>query len=218
MTDRSLRLKDVESFLNNVTGLEAYKGKYFAFSTGGTSGVKGITIYSMGEFLNVLSHAARATRWTGIHLPCGKRPRRAVVASRHPWHVAGAQAFIRFPFVKMLVLETVEPVEQLVDKLNAFKPHVFGGYASNVHVLALEQIAGRLQIAPKIVATTAETLTKEARKAVARAWGEEPFEAYGSTETAGAASECQEHKGFHIYEDPLILEVVDNDNRPAPLD
>jgi phenylacetate-coenzyme A ligase PaaK-like adenylate-forming protein len=216
VTDRSLKLKDIESFLNGVTGLEMYKGKYFAFATGGTTGVKGITVFSKDEFLYFFSLTARASGWTGIHFPFGERPRMAVVQSHLPWHVAGAAGFMKLPIIKVLALDTVEPLEQLVAKLNAFKPHVFGGYASNVHLLALEQMAGRLKIAPKMILSTAETLKKEARKAIKEAWGIEPFEAYGSTETAEAASECQEHKGFHIYEDQVILEVVDKDNKPVP--
>lgn len=216
VTDRTLRLKDVDRFLNNVTGLEPYRGKHFAFATGGTTGVKGVTIFNRDEYLSFFSLTARVTAWTGMRFPFGERPRMSVVQSHHPWHVAGAAAFVKLPIVRTLVLDTVEPVEQLVEELNAFKPHMFGGYASNVHALALKQIAGRLHIAPRLVLSTAETLTKEARKAVTQAWGVQPFEAYGTTETAEAASECQEHRGFHIYEDVIILEVVDNDNKPAP--
>lgn len=216
VTDRSLRLKEVDSFLNTVTGLEAYQGRYFAFATGGTTGVKGITIFSRYEFLGFFSLTARATRWTGMRFPFGERPRMAVVQSRQPWHVAGGAGFIRLPFVKVLALDTVEPLDQLVRALNEFKPHVLGGYATNVHLLALERIAGRLQVDPRVILSTAETLTKEARQALAQAWGIQPFEAYGATETAEAASECQEHRGLHIYEDVVILEIVDNDNRPVP--
>jgi phenylacetate-CoA ligase len=216
VTDRSLKLEDIERFLSGVTGLETYQDKYFAFATGGTTGVKGITVFSMDEFLNFFSLTARASGWTGTRLPLLERPRMAVVQSHLPWHAAGAAAFIKLPIVKTLVLDTVEPVERLVAKLNGFQPHVFGGYAGNVHLLAIEQLAGRLQITPRLVMSTAETLKKEARKAIAAAWGVQPFEAYGTTETAEAASECQEHRGLHIYEDAVILEVVDKENQPVP--
>jgi phenylacetate-coenzyme A ligase PaaK-like adenylate-forming protein len=216
VTDRSLRLRDVDAFLTKVTGLEAYQGKYFAFATGGTTGVKGITVFSRDEFLTFFSLTARATRWTGMRLPFGERPRMATVQSRLPWHVAGGAGFLKLPFVRILALDTVEPLDDLVRALNEFEPHVLGGYASNVHSLALERLAGRLRIVPKVVLSTAETLTKEARTAVTEAWSAQPFEAYGATETAEAASECQFHRGLHIYEDVVILEVVDNNNQPVP--
>jgi len=154
--------------------------------------------------------------WMAFNLRLRERPRMAVVQSRLPWHLAGAAHSLKVPFIRALVLDSVEPMAQLVSQLNTFQPHVFGGYAGNVHLLAEEQIAGRLHIAPKTILTTAETLKKEARKAIKKAWGIEPFEAYGATETAEVASECQEHNGLHIYDDMAILEVVDRDNKPVP--
>lgn len=216
VTDRSLKLKGVLHFLDNVTGLEAYNGTHYAFATGGTTGVKGVTIYSKGEFLEFFSATTRLSGWTGMHFSLKERPRMAIIQSNLPWHVAGGAGFIKLPIIKTLVLDSVEPIPELVRKLNDFKPHVFGGYAGNVHLMAKEQMAGRLKIAPKTILTTAETLKKEARRDIEKAWGIKPFEAYGSTEVGEAAAECEQHNGMHVYEDLVILEVVDNENRPVP--
>lgn len=216
VTDRSLQLKDIEQFLDNVTGLESYQEKYFTFATGGTTGVKGITTFSKDEFLNFFSQSTRLSSWVGMHFSLKERPRFAVVQSHLPWHIAGGVGFIKLPIIKMLALDTVDPLEEQVSKLNDYKPHVLGGYASNVHLLALEQIEGRLKISPKTILCTAETLKKEARKAIKLAWGIEPYEAYGSTELGEAAAECEKHNGLHIFDDLVILEVVDNDNKPVP--
>lgn len=217
VTDRSLRLKDIESFLDNVTGLQSYNNKYFAFATGGTTGVKGITVFNKDEFNFLFAQSGRTSSFFGIHFKCGERPRLAIVQSNLPWQLAGAAGFIKLPVIITLALDTVDPVEQQVSKLNAFQPHVLGGYATNIQLLAQEQIAGRLKIAPRAVLTTAETLKQEARKTIKRAWGSEPFEAYGATELGEAAAECEQHRGLHIYEDLLILEVVDSDNKPVHL-
>ena len=216
VTDRSLHLQGIQRFLVGVTGLEPYQGTHFAFATGGTTGVKGVTVYSRKEFLLVFALTSRTMRWTGMRFSLRERPRYAILQSSLPWHVAGGASYIRLPWVKTLSLDTVEPLPQLVRKLNDFQPHVLGGFAGNIHLLAQEQLAGRLRIAPRLVLTTAETLKKEAREEVKEAWGSEPFDAYGATETAQVASECREHRGLHIYEDMVILEVVDEDNRPVP--
>ena len=216
VTDRSLHLQDIQRFLEGVQGLEPYRNTHYAFATGGTTGVKGVTVYSKKEFLLIFALSIRTTRWAGTRFSLRERPRMAIVQSLLPWHVAGGAAFIRLPLVKTLPVDTTEPLPQLVRKLNEFQPHVLGGFAGNIHLLAQEQIGGRLQIAPRTVSTTAETLKKEARQEIEEAWATEPFEAYGATETAVAASECQEHRGLHIYEDMVILEVVDEDNRPVP--
>jgi phenylacetate-CoA ligase len=216
VTDRSLRLEDVQRFLERVQGFEPYQGTHYAYATGGTTGVKGVTVYSEKELLRIFAMTSRTTRWAGMPFSLRERPRLAIVQSLLPWHVAGGAVFIRLPLVKTLPLDTTEPLPQLVQKLNDFQPHVLGGFAGNIQLLAQEQLAGRLRIAPRTVTTTAETLKKEAREQIEAAWGIEPFDAYGSTETAVAASECQEHRGLHVYEDVVILEVVDEDNRPVP--
>lgn len=216
VTNRSLHLQDVHRFLGGVQGLAAYRGTHFAFFTGGTTGVKGVTVYSKKEFLMVFALTTRTTRWAGMRFPLTERPRMSTVQSLLPWHVAGGASFIRAPLVKTLPLDTTEPLPQLVRKLNEFQPHVLAGFAGNLHLLAQEQTAGRLRIAPATVLCTAETLKKEARKEIEEAWRTKPFEAYGATETAEAASECQEHRGLHIYEDVVILEVVDDNNRLVP--
>lgn len=216
VTDRSLHLKDIQRFLERVQGLEAYQNTHYAFATGGTTGVKGVTVYSRKEFLQFFALTSRTTAWAGMRFSLWERPRMSTVQSLLPWHAAGAASFLKVPVVKTLPLDTVEPLPQLVRKLNDFQPHVLAGFAGNVHLLAQEQMAGRLRIGPRLVLSTAETLKKEARQAIEEAWGSKPFEAYGATETAQAASECQEHRGLHIYEDVVILEVVDEDNNPVP--
>lgn len=216
VTDRSLHLQDIQRFLERVQGLEPYRNTHYAFATGGTTGLKGVTVFSKTEQLLILVQSSRTTRWAGLRFSLRERPRMAIVQSLLPWHVAGGAAFIRLPLVKTLPLDTTEPLPQLVRKLNDFQPHWLGGFAGNIHLLAQEQRTGRLRIAPRTVTTTAETLKKEARQEIEKAWGTRPFDAYGSTETGVVASECQEHRGLHIYEDTVILEVVDEDNRPVP--
>lgn len=216
VTDRSLRLKDVENYLNNLKGAELYRDKYNAYATGGTTGRKGIVIYNLDEFNQFFSTEVRTSRWMKMRIRFGQKPKTALVQSTLPWHVAGGVNYFKIPFVKQMVLDTVEPLEQIVNKLNEFQPSHLGGFAENIHALAKEQLSGRLRIKPDTIASTAETLKKEARKSIEEAWGIKPFEAYGSTETGVIASECEAHNGQHIYEDLVIVEVVDNDNKPVP--
>lgn len=217
VTDRTLHLKDIELYLDNLKGPELYDDTYRAAATGGTTGVKGIVVHNKQEWLQFFSSAMRTSGWSNMPISFWKKPRLAIVQSLLPWHVAGAIGLIKIPVVKMLPLDVVEPLEEVVHKLNDFKPHVLAGFAGNIHQLAQEQLAARLHISPGTVITTAETLKKEARHAIERAWGTQPFETYASTETGVIASECEAHNGLHIYEDLVFIEVVDNDNKPVPV-
>jgi phenylacetate-coenzyme A ligase PaaK-like adenylate-forming protein len=60
-------------------------------------------------------------------------------------------------------------------------------------------------------------LTPETRRIIESAWGQVLFNEYAATETAGIAAECDHHDGLHLFEDLLIVEVVDEDYRPVPL-
>ncbi|HXI27011.1 MAG TPA: AMP-binding protein, partial [Vicinamibacterales bacterium] len=81
--------------------------------------------------------------------------------------------------------------------------------------LAAEQIAGRLRIQVRSVATSGEVLDEETRRAVRRAWGVPVFDTYGATEYAPIAAECA-HGKKHLFEDNAIIEVVDDRGRAVP--
>lgn len=71
VTDRSLHLQDIQRFLERVQGLEPYRNTHYAFATGGTTGVKGVTVFSKREFLLFFAQTSRTTRWMGMCFPLG---------------------------------------------------------------------------------------------------------------------------------------------------
>ncbi len=58
-------------------------------------------------------------------------------------------------------------------------------------------------------------LTDETRRRVKAAWGDEPFNQYGATETADIAAEYEMCRHMHLFEDLVIVEVVDEYHRPV---
>src|SRR5262249_26690622 len=84
------------------------------------------------------------------------------------------------------------------------------------HLLAQEQLDGRLHIQPRVLGFGSEVLTDEARQRMREAWSIEPVNIYASTEALFIASSTPPHPGLHIYEDLLVVEVVDEHNRPLP--
>jgi phenylacetate-coenzyme A ligase PaaK-like adenylate-forming protein len=64
--------------------------------------------------------------------------------------------------------------------------------------------------------TSSEVLTDAARRAIAAAWGHVLFNQYAATETGAIAAECPAHHGLHLFEDHVIVEVVDAGNHPVP--
>jgi phenylacetate-coenzyme A ligase PaaK-like adenylate-forming protein len=107
-------------------------------------------------------------------------------------------------------------VETLVRQLNAWQPDLMAGYPSMMRVLAEEQRQGRLQIAPRFLVSVSETLTDDTRRRLEQIWHTRLFNMYATTEGGIMAMECQYHHGLHLFEDLIIVEVVDERNRPVP--
>ena len=115
-----------------------------------------------------------------------------------------------------ICLAASEPLETIIERLNDWQPEVLIAYASMMRILAHEQLAGRLQVAPRAVMTSSEVLTEETRRRIVQAWGERLFNQYAATECGSLAAECDHHRGMHLMEDLVIVEVVDENNHPVP--
>lgn len=104
----------------------------------------------------------------------------------------------------------------LAAELDRFEPRLLVAYASIIGPLAQAQLAGQLHIRPEKVVAASEVLTPAARAAAQAAWGPSVVvDSYAATETASIASTCLQG-GWHLYEDFVILEPVDQDYRPVP--
>ena len=216
VTDHDVRLADVDAHLANLRGDERLLGRYRVCATSGTTGRRGLFLFSRAEWVAVLAGFARAHDYTGLLVGVTHRMKMAEVASTTPWHMsARAGATLRSWWVPTLRLDATEPVSALVGKLSRFQPEMLVAYPSAVRILAEEQLAGRLCISPRLVFTSAEVLTEETRRLAEQVWGRVLFNQYSATESGILAAECEAHKGMHLLEDQVIVEVVDEDNRPV---
>ena len=217
VTAPDIRRDQVESHVRTMRGDDRLHDKYFVASTSGSTGLRGLFVWDESEWAAVMASYARAQDWADVPAKLTRRMRMAVVSSRTPWHqsaVVGATA--HSPFIPTLRLDATDPIQSVAAELDRFQPEVLVAYASMARVLADEQLAGRLHIAPKAVMSASEVLSDETRRRIASAFGRPPFNVYAATETAGVASECREHR-LHLYEDLVITEVVDDRNRPVPV-
>jgi phenylacetate-coenzyme A ligase PaaK-like adenylate-forming protein len=180
-------------------------------------GRRGLFLWDPGEWAAVLASYNRSFDWAGVGAGLTRRTRMAVVSSTTSWHQsARVGVSVHSPWVPTLRIDSGDPLESIVEHLNGFRPKLLVAYASMAHLLAEEQLAGRLRISPGFVFGSSEVFTERARRRVEEAWGRKPFEVYAATEPAGIASECDLHSGMHLFEDLVITEVVDDKNRPVP--
>jgi phenylacetate-coenzyme A ligase PaaK-like adenylate-forming protein len=214
VTDPAVRLADVEAHLASLEGNERFRGRYWVAATSGTTGRRGIFLWDLDEWVTVIASYNRSLDWAGATAGLPRRVRMAVVSSTTPWHQsARVGATVHSPWVQTLRVDSGDPLEHILEQLDRFRPQVLVGYASMLRLLASEQLAGRLTIAPEVVFSASEVLIGETRRRIHQAWGQRPSDVYAATETAGIAAECQVHRGLHLFEDLVVTEVVDGDSR-----
>ncbi len=216
VTDRAIRLQEVKAHVANLTSDERFLGHYRAIATSGSSGHPGVFLFNDTEWATVLASFARTREWGGITLDLTHRIRTATVASTSAFHMSTrVNATAQSWWMPEIRLAASEPLETIIERLNAWQPKVLIAYASMMRLLADEQLAERLQIRPHAVFTSSEVLTQETRQRIVQAWGDKLFNQYAATESGSLAAECNHHQGMHLMEDLVIFEVVDQENHPV---
>jgi putative adenylate-forming enzyme len=216
VTDRRVRLADVERHLDRLPAEPLFLGNYRVCSTSGSTGRRGFFIFDRDEWVTALASFRRSAAWCGVGGPMSLTPM-AVVASMVPWHMTNqARTSMRLPWVRMGRYDITEPLEILTQRLSSLRPRLLATYPSIGRTLAREQLEGRLAISPQVVFTGSEVLTPAVRSLMERAWGPGcVFDHYGATEAGSMAAECSRHR-LHLAEDLLVVEGVDRQNRPVP--
>jgi len=216
VTDRRIRLTDLERHLEQLPAQPLFLGNYRVCSTSGSTGRRGFFVFDRDEWVTAIASFRRSATWCGLDRHLLFAPL-AVVASTVPWHMtAQARTSLRLPWVRIERFGATEPLETLTQRLNDFRPRLVTTYPSVGRALAKEQLEGRLAIEPRIVFTGSEVLTPAVRSLMEQAWGRGcVFDHYGATETGSIAAECSKHR-LHLTEDLLVVEAVDRQNRPVP--
>lgn len=216
VTDPNLHLREL---LDHAKGNQAgnrYLNKYWVTATSGTTGTRGVFPWTNDEWAWILSSFARAYQWSGIKVGPLHHPKMAIVASTADWHQSALiGSSFASPFVPTMRLDSAAGLSSIVAELNQFKPDSLFAYGSILGSLTGEQVAGRLSIQPRWIFSCSEHFPDHVRQSIRVAWNLDPFNMYSATETGVMASECAQHN-FHLFDDLVITEVVDEKNKPVP--
>jgi phenylacetate-CoA ligase len=216
VTDRRLRLSELQKHMANVSGDDYYLNEYRLLTTAGSSGHKTVVVFNRKEWSIQEAASMRIAAMMGVLPFSMRRPTIVTIGSPSPLHDS-----YRLPLsmdtglYRFYVLPATAPIEELVQRLNSIQPHILRGFPSMLGLLVTEQLQGRLNINPSIIAGGGEPLTTELRKQLQTAWQSSVFDIYGTQEGL-RAMECNPGQGMHIFEDLGIVEVVDEDNRRVP--
>jgi phenylacetate-coenzyme A ligase PaaK-like adenylate-forming protein len=214
LTERSLSRAALQGLLGKPR-----QGPYVVLATSGTTGEPMVVPYGPREWAEALALALRGERRrSGGLLATLRHSRRlASVMTHNPIHASTQlNAGFSVPPLKTLHLAASLSLEEQMRELERFRPTTLTGYPSAIDPLARAQLEGRLSIRPRRVIVGGESCPEALRSRVRAAWGAELFDCYGLTETLLIAHECRAHGGLHLDEDAVVVEVVDEDDRPLP--
>jgi phenylacetate-coenzyme A ligase PaaK-like adenylate-forming protein len=224
-TDPAVTRKTAEAFVADPARIgHYYLDRYVAFSTSGTTGTPAVflhdrgamsvyqglllarrlpTLIAAGAFGPFLRNRARTATIiaTGGHFASSVVE--ALVRSRHP-RLAGRNR----------TFSLLAPLPALVRALNEFRPAVVGSYPTALAVLAGEQAAGRLRIAPTLLLSGAERLSTPLGKRISESFQCPVRDTYAASEFMGIAFDCR-YGRLHVNADWLILEPVDAAGEPV---
>jgi phenylacetate-coenzyme A ligase PaaK-like adenylate-forming protein len=230
VTDRRIRKADIEQFTADPSNLgKPYLGRYAVGHTSGSQGQPALIVQDVeGMRLAFAVQVARGSAIKRKFLPQLRRlfnPARLALFTQKPGFYPSGAAFsylprAALPFFKVMRLSVFDPIDEVVAKLNKFRPHVLTGFTSSLEILAREEEAGRLNLRQanclEQITNFSEPLPESARRRLEGTFGVHIFDQYAMGECLALSSGCTQFSGSHLNADLAILEVVDENYRPVP--
>ena len=222
VTDENITLEKVERFMDNKDNIgRKMDDKYLVNTTSGSTGNPAVVLYdettmNVVSAIAVLRSFARAEDMKKF-LKKGKKTV-GLFADGGFYLGCGTVRYnqLRMPWKKdQIIIDVRKPMDEIVASLNEFQPVMLGGYPTALELLVEEQKSGRLQIEPVIIMTGGEYLSDNLRKQLAETFNCYVQTNYSCTEGGTIACECREGH-FHINEDWVIVEAVDEQNNAVP--
>lgn len=220
-TERRLTRGLIEDALSRTTDAPVpILDHYFALSSGGSSGCRGVFAYDRNAAVDYIACLLRPL--VARMLAAGGPPPGglvvAMIGAPSAVHATGAAQAMTAGACMPIHFFGVPanlPLAESVGRLNALDPPALVGYPTVLALLARERQAGRLRIAPRSISCTSETLRPELRAAIAAGFGVPIVDQFGSTEGLVGCS-APDDDVLVFNSDMCIVEPVDEANRPVP--
>ena len=223
MTDSGITKQKVDTFMSDISNVgKKLDGKYLVYTTSGSTGNPCIVLYddsaiNVSSAIGVLRSFARKQDMKDF-IKQGKK-NMALFAEGGFYLASGSIKYNlnKMPWKKNIMksYDVRNKTQDIVDMLNEYQPTMIGSYPTALELLAYEQESGNLHINPVIIMTGGEHLREDVRERLSKVFNCYVQTNYSCTEGGTVACECTEHH-FHINDDWVILEAVDENNQPVP--
>jgi phenylacetate-coenzyme A ligase PaaK-like adenylate-forming protein len=219
LCDRRLTRSRVEGHLAALgTEPRLLDNDYVCLASGGSSGLRGVFVQTLEEFLEFVACIVRRPMARAI--AAGGPPPDGLsiglVAAAAPVRSSGFGAAVATGYpVHLIPAPATLPVAEVVRLLNEARPPALLAHTSKLVTLAAERRAGHLSIDLRAVTAIGETVTAEDRDTIEAAFVIPLTTQFTSTEGLVGQSD----PGSDVVSfagDACIVEFVDRDNQPVP--
>ena len=217
VTDPRVSLRSVQAHLDaSKTRASLLCDEFVCLASGGSSGLRGVFVQTVGAYMDFMASFIRpaVAKGAAVGTPPGGLVA-AVVAASSPIHSSALAAAIMSGPVRLVPVPATLPLGEITERLNALAPPVLIGYPTMLALLAAEQRAGRLRIAPAAVSASSEQLTDEDRTAITAAFGVPVTDQFASTEGLAGYSDPG-GQVLTFATDMCLAEPVTADGEPVP--
>jgi phenylacetate-CoA ligase len=221
VTDRRVTKQVIAEFLSrSIDPKEQLFNELTVMHTSGTSGEVGYFLYSPADYARLRAAALRNRRAFRSLLPrLGFKLRRNRLAfyGATGGHFAGVTGVTSMQrglgkwFIDARAFEVNTPLPEVVHAINDFQPDALWGYTTALKMLGDEQRAGRLQIAPKTLIATGETVTKADAQFLSECFaGAMALSMYACTEHLMLGMSNADAESMTLLDDNLIFEFYED--------
>ncbi len=119
------------------------------------------------------------------------------------------KAFHKFGIHREIGIPYDEPIEEQVRRISVLKAEVIDAQPNRIELMSRYLLDNSMTLEHvRIIFTHSEKITDPQRELVQEAFGLNPIDCYGCTESAAIAAECEAHEGHHINSDLVVLETL----------
>jgi phenylacetate-CoA ligase len=119
--------------------------------------------------------------------------------------------FQKLGILNLQTIDIFDNVDKEVDDLLKIKPKSMIGYASQLRLLSEYKLRYDLkELQPNTIFSTAEILDPDTRRIINSAFDLKVIDLFGCIEVNRTAWECQEHCGYHMDVDSVVMELLDD--------
>ncbi len=201
--------------LRNADPLEILTPKQnaglFTELTGGSTGEPLRVYRTWRDFWYIKAKVIRAFQQTGFRL---YHPQAVLKSSRAD--ITGKHWFERFGILRKYWLSVTDPPEVNLKRLREICPRHIHGYPSGLVEIADLLLERGETFRIPVICTGAEVLDDATREKIRQAFLAEVFDLYASREVGNIAWECRAHRGMHINDDAMIVELLDDSDEEVP--